>query len=75
MNLPPAHNARISAILSVNRAAQDALWSLVDSIELMKYHLATNVAGLVLGAYLTYGGFTSVLGLRPIVSMIATAPG
>ena len=48
---------------------QDALWSLVDSVELPKYHLASNLVGLVIGGYLTYVGFTGILGLHPIVSM------
>jgi hypothetical protein len=47
----------------------EALWSLVDSIELPKYHFASNILGLLVGLYLAYSGFTDILQLRPIASM------
>lgn len=41
----------------------EAIWSLVDSIELPKYHFASNIAGLLIGIYLAYTGFTNILHL------------
>lgn len=43
--------------------SQDALWALFDAMELEKYYYASNAMGLVLGCYLTYVGFGSMLGL------------
>ena len=43
--------------------SQDALWALFDAMELEKYYSASNAIGLVLGCYLTYVGFGSILGL------------
>ena len=43
--------------------SQDALWALFDAVELEKYYYASNTVGIVLGAYLTYAGFASALGL------------
>ena len=43
--------------------SQDALWALFDAMELEKYYYASNTIGLVLGCYLTYVGFGSILGL------------
>lgn len=43
--------------------SQDALWALFDAMELEKYYYASNAIGLVLGCYLTYVGFGSILGL------------
>ena len=54
---------------------QDALWSLVDAIELPKYHMATNVCGLAIGGYLTYIGFAETLGLKPLFSIAARVAG
>lgn len=50
---------------------QDALWSLVDAVELPKYHFATNACGLAVGAYLTCIGFSATLGLMPLYSMLS----
>jgi hypothetical protein len=47
----------------------EAIWSLVESIELPKYHFASNVLGLLVGLYLAYAGFTDMLHLRPIPPM------
>jgi hypothetical protein len=47
----------------------EAIWSLVDSIELPKYHFASNIVGLLVGIYLAYTGFTDVLHLAPIAPM------
>jgi hypothetical protein len=47
----------------------EALWSLVDSIELPKYYYVSNIVGLVIGIYLAYTGFNHILGLRPIAAM------
>jgi hypothetical protein len=47
----------------------EALWSLVDSIELPKYHFTSNIFGLLIGIYLAYAGFTDVLHLRPIAML------
>jgi hypothetical protein len=47
----------------------EAIWSLVDSIELPKYHFASNILGLLVGIYLAYAGFTDILLLRPIAPM------
>jgi hypothetical protein len=47
----------------------EALWSLVDSIELPKYHFVSNICGLLIGIYLAYTGFTDILHLRPIALM------
>ena len=46
--------------------SQDALWALFDAVELEKYYYASNTIGIVLGAYLTYAGFASALGLGAI---------
>ncbi len=46
--------------------SQDALWALFDAVELEKYYYASNTVGIVLGAYLTYAGFASALGLGTI---------
>jgi hypothetical protein len=43
--------------------SQDALWALFDAMEIKKYHLASNVFGLVIGGYLTYVGFAGMLGI------------
>ncbi len=43
--------------------SQDALCALFDAMELEKYYYASNAIGLVLGCYLTYVGFGSMLGL------------
>jgi hypothetical protein len=47
----------------------EAIWSLVESIELPKYHFASNILGLLVGIYLAYAGFTDMLHLRPIALM------
>jgi len=47
----------------------EALWSLVDSIELPKYHYLSNIAGLFIGLYLAYTGFNHILDLKTIVPM------
>jgi hypothetical protein len=47
----------------------EALWSLVDSIELTKYYFVSNILGLLIGIYLAYTGFTNILHLWPIVPM------
>jgi uncharacterized membrane protein len=41
----------------------EAIWSLVDSIELPKYHFVSNIVGLLIGIYLAYTGFTDILHL------------
>ncbi len=43
--------------------SQDALWALFDALELEKYYYASNVFGLIVGGYLTYAGFSGMLGL------------
>jgi uncharacterized membrane protein len=47
----------------------EALWSLVDSIELRKYYFLSNIVGLLIGIYLAYTGFSHILDLRPIAQM------
>ncbi len=47
--------------------SQDALWALFDAMELEKYYYASNAVGLVLGGYLTYVGFSSILGLPALL--------
>jgi len=47
--------------------SQDTLWALFDAMELEKYYYASNTIGLVLGAYLTYVGFGSMLGLPALL--------
>ena len=47
----------------------EAIWSLVDSIELPKYHFASNIVGLLVGIYLAYTGFADILHLAPIAPM------
>jgi hypothetical protein len=47
----------------------EAIWSLVDSIDLRKYHFASNILGLAIGIYLAYTGFTHILQLSPIAAM------
>lgn len=46
--------------------SQDALWALFDAVELEKYYYASNALGLVLGGYLTYAGFASMLGFAAV---------
>lgn len=48
--------------------SQDALWALFDAMELEKYYYASNAIGLVVGCYLTYVGFGSMLGLPNLLS-------
>ena len=47
--------------------SQDALWALFDAMELEKYYYASNAVGLVLGCYLTYVGFGTMLGLPNVL--------
>jgi len=47
--------------------SQDALWALFDAMELEKYYYASNAIGLVLGGYLTYVGFSGLLGLPALL--------
>ena len=47
----------------------EALLSLVDSIELPKYHFLSNIVGLLIGIYLAYTGFNHFLDFRPMVQM------
>jgi hypothetical protein len=47
----------------------EALWSLVDSIELPKYHFLSNIAGLLIGLYLAYTGFMHIADLKTIAPM------
>ncbi len=47
----------------------EALWSLIDSVELPKYHFVSNIFSLLIGIYLAYTGFIHVLDLRPIAAM------
>ena len=43
--------------------SQNALWAIFDSVEIEKYHYASNASGLVMGCYLTYVGFAASWGL------------
>jgi hypothetical protein len=44
----------------------EAIWSLVDSIELSKYHFVSNILGLLIGLYLAYTGFSHFLNLSAL---------
>ncbi len=46
--------------------SQNALWAIFDSVEIEKYHYASNAIGLVVGCYLTYMGFASAWGLAAL---------
>jgi hypothetical protein len=47
----------------------EALLSLIDSIEMPKYHIVSNVLSLLIGIYLAYTGFIHILDLGPISAM------
>lgn len=49
--------------------SQNALWALIDSIELTKYHYLSNVVSFLIGGYLTWAGFPGLVSiLHPISS-------